>query len=177
MKLNRNWLIATIVVPFWLFYFFKGGENDGWVTYLGAIPGFVVSDNSYIRAAEDCDWSLASDAYYVLEQRGRAGAENAALRDIHSDHHILWQYAAVYMASQGDERAIPYLIKLIRHTNQYSLDRRIEYLRNLSGQDFGESFTAWRDWYESQSDSINMDWESNLGYNPKVQRPLDTDGG
>jgi hypothetical protein len=86
--------------------------------------------------------------------------------------------AASYLGSRGHKEAIPYLIKALRHTAWRSDDERVELLRQLTGETFGNSFEDWSNWYRAQPNPIQIDWESSLGHAPRLPKTKrEQDGG
>lgn len=134
------------------------------------LPG-IVSSQSYKRAVMNPKRDDAYSAYGILGARKSPEAREIALQQIHSDDDYLWMNAAHYLGCIDEHAAIPYLIKALRHTAWRSDEKRRELLVVMTGQDFGTDFAKWRNWWMSQRPSSEIDWESHLGFNPRITGP------
>jgi len=155
-------IISVILLHFW-------GAQMGSLGLMieFSYPGLIRTD-SWIRCLEKDPTAHGYGIYSVLEKRDTDKALSHALQHIHSSDDYLWLNASIYLASQDRVEAIPYLIKSIRHTAQYSLNKRIELLEQLSHQQFGKDFSSWKNWYLSTHPAIIPDWESSLGHSPHM---------
>ncbi|RYD61541.1 MAG: hypothetical protein EOP83_16765 [Verrucomicrobiaceae bacterium] len=144
-----------------------------------ALPPSVIGENIAPQLITDEAWqeSIAEDptahgysGYYILQDRRSDAAILEGLRDLRSDDGYVWVNAASYLGSRGNEEAVPYLIKALRHTAWRSDDERVESLRKLTGETFGNSFEDWFNWYAGQPNPINIDWESSLGHAPRLPK-------
>ena len=108
--------------------------------------------------------------YGILRERKSDAAIQEGLGDIRSEDAYVWINAASYLGSRGRKEAIPYLIKALRHSASRSDDERVELLRQLTGERFGNSFEEWFNWYAAQPDSVQIDWESSLGRAPRLPK-------
>jgi len=131
-------------------------------------PG-IISTGSWIRCLENDPTAHGYSIYGYLENRETDAALDHALEHIHSDDDYLWLNASTYLASRGRQESIPFLIKALRHTAWRSVDERIKFLEVLTGQRFGNDFTAWKKWYIATDPEIIPDWISGLGHSPKIE--------
>ncbi len=133
------------------------------------LPG-VVSSQSYRRAVMHPESNDAYSAYDILGERRSEAAHDIALQQLSSTDDYLWMNAAHYLGCIGDPASIPYLIKALRHTAWRADEERRQLLIKLTGKDFGTDFTKWQQWWLSQHPDFQMDWESYLGFQPRLQK-------
>ncbi|MCG8599824.1 MAG: hypothetical protein MI807_06760 [Verrucomicrobiales bacterium] len=145
----------------------------------GVLPPSVIGEHVAPQFITDEAWreSIAEDptahgysGYGILRDRRSDVAIQEGLRDIESEDGYVWMNAASYLGSRGRKEAIPYLIKALRHTAWRSDDERVEQLRQLTGETFGNSFEDWFNWYVAQPNQIQLDWESSLGHSPRLPK-------
>jgi len=143
------------------------------------LPPSVIGEFTAPMLISDDAWraSIANDptadgysGYGILADRKSDIAITEGLRDLSSDDPYIWMNAASYLGSRGRSESIPYLIKALRHSAWRSDDDRVEQLRRLTGQSFGENYSEWHLWYEAQPDQIVIDWESSLGHSPRLPK-------
>ena len=143
------------------------------------LPPTVMGEHFAPQLITDEAWreSIANDptahgysGYGILQDRKSDVAIQEGLRDIESEDGYVWMNAASYLGSRGRKEAIPYLIKALRHTAWRSDDERVELLRQLSGETFGNSFEDWFNWYVAQPNQVQLDWESSLGHSPRLPK-------
>lgn len=151
------------------------------------LPPSVEGEHFYPQLITDEAWreSIAKDptahgysGYGILQDRKSDAAIQEGLRDIQSEDGYVWMNAASYLGSRGRKEAVPYLIKALRHTAWRSDDERVELLRQLTGERFGNSFEDWLNWYAVQPNPVQIDWESSLGHSPRLPKTnREQDGG
>jgi hypothetical protein len=130
-------------------------------------PGFI-SAKSWKYCVEHPDQFDAYSSYDVLSKRKDPIAKEIAEKQLSSSDDYLWLNAAIYLGSIGDTSSVPYLIKALRHTAWRSQPEYITYLKTMTGMNFGDHFDLWKDWYLGQSPSVVPDWNSHLGYAPRI---------
>ncbi len=130
----------------------------------------LISDEAWRQSIAEDPTAHGYGAYEILQKRNSDVAIEEGLRDLTSEDAYVWVNAAAYVGSRGHSEAIPFLIKALRHTAWRSDDERVDLLQQLTKQSFGSDFEQWRKWYESQSDAIELDWESSLGHSPRVSK-------
>jgi hypothetical protein len=133
------------------------------------LPG-IVSSKSYERAVMHPDRDDAYSAYGVLGKRRSPVARDIAMQQLHSEDGYLWLNAARYLGCIREPAAVPYLIKAFRHTAWRADEERRQLLTALTGKDFGTDFAKWRQWWVSQHPDFQIDWDSHLGFNPRVPK-------
>ena len=130
----------------------------------------LITDEAWRQSIEEDPTAHGYSAYGILQKRGSDVAVEEGLRDLSSNDAYVWANAASYLGSRGYSEAVPYLIKALRHTAWRSDDERVELLQQLTKQSIGKDFEQWRNWYESQPDPIELNWESSLGYSPRITK-------
>ena len=130
----------------------------------------LITDEAWRASIAEDPSSNEYSGYGILQDRGSDIAIKEGLRDLSSDDPYTWLNAASYLGSFGRTEAIPYLIKALRHTAWRSDEERVEQLRKLTGKSFGNNFEAWHEWYISEPDQIVIDWESSLGFRPRLPK-------
>jgi len=100
----------------------------------------LISDEAWRESIAEDPTAHGYSGYGILEDRRSDVAIQEGLRDIRSEDGYVWMNAASYLGSRGRKEAIPYLIKALRHTAWRSDDERVEFLRQLTGETFGNSF-------------------------------------
>mgnify|MGYP001598118559 CR=1 FL=1 len=136
-------------------------------------PGFI-SSSSYLDIIEKKDnRSRVYDSYFILSNREDPIAINTALTDIKSDDDYLWLNASLYLGRVRRIEAIPYLIKALRHTAWRSVDERVEMLNDLTGMRFTNNFTQWKAWWIQEDPEFEINWDSSLGHNPKIENDIE----
>lgn len=130
------------------------------------VPG-LITDEAWRRSIAEDPTAHGYSGYGILQDRRSDVAIDEGLRALSSDDAYVWMNAASYLGSRGRTEAIPYLIKALRHSAWRSDEERVEILKNLTGQTFGNSCDAWYEWYIVQNDAIELDWESSLGDTPR----------
>ena len=126
----------------------------------------LISTNSWVRVLDNQRADRYS-AYGVLQDRKTDKAIPHALVHIHEPDDYLWLNAASYLGSRQRPEAIPYLIKSLRHSAWRSVDERIDSLTKLTGEDFGDDFGKWQEWYLSAAPDVVPDWDASLGHRPQ----------
>jgi hypothetical protein len=161
-------LAIPVVLALMVIHYY--GAQLGTVGFMAEhfLPG-IVSSQSYKRAVMHPESYDAYSAYDILGQRRSEVAHHIALQQLSSTDDYLWMNAAHYLGSIGDPASIPYLIKALRHTAWRSDEVRRQLLVKLTSKDFGTDFMKWQQWWLSQHPDVQMDWESHLGFQPRLQ--------
>jgi hypothetical protein len=128
----------------------------------------LISDEAWRESISRDPTAHGYSGYGILQKRSSDAAIQEGLRDLRSDDAYVWMNAASYLGSRNRPEAVPYLIKALRHTAWRSDDERVKFLRQLTGQSFGSEFEKWRDWYESQPNRADLDWNLSLGHSPRI---------
>jgi len=167
---KRAVAVAILVVFVVLVIHFYGGQL-GVVGFAADhfFPG-IVSSESYKRAVMDPASNDAYSAYDTLGQRRSKVALDVAQKQLNSADDYLWMNAAHYLGCIGNSASIPYLIKALRHAAWRADGERRRLLVKLTGEDFGTDFTKWQQWWLLQHPNFQMDWESHLGFQPRLQK-------
>lgn len=101
-----------------------------------------------IEALRGPDWDLREPAAGALGAIGDARAVPALLQALKSqDPSVRWR-AASALGEIGDRSAVPGLIASLRHPDEYTREAAAEALKTISGQDFGDDSSQWRQWWE-----------------------------
>ncbi|MDC0088202.1 hypothetical protein OAI07_01525 [Akkermansiaceae bacterium] len=111
--------------------------------------------------------TVLSGYYYLTERRDPSGREKAVI-DLSSDEDYIWLNAALYLGSLGDEVAVPYLIKALRHTAWRSDEQTLSYLRKITQTNAGSDYADWKAWWDNQNSGIELSWDTWLGHNPRL---------
>jgi hypothetical protein len=130
----------------------------------------LVSSHAIARNLASDRGDLVYDSLEILSHRRDPIAVGRAIQLLQSDDDYAWLNAAQYLGACGRQEAVPYLIKALRHTAWRSDSERAQYLKSLTSQDFGTDFQKWKSWWEQTHADSHMDWESHLGYSPRLGR-------
>lgn len=130
------------------------------------LPGIVSSESFKRELANQSD--SAYDAYCILGNRYSPIATEIALKHLDSKDAYLWLNSAIYLGRIGNLASIPYLVKSFRHTAWRGDDERRWLLVTMTGEDFGTDFEKWRSWWLSKHPDFKLDWESDLGFRPRL---------
>jgi len=80
-----------------------------------SFPG-LISGRSLVRNLESNDQDLVRESLYLLTRRKDPVGVPQALKLLKSDDDYIWLNAALYTGACGQQEAVPYLIKALRHT-------------------------------------------------------------
>ena len=127
----------------------------------------LISDEAWRESIAKDPSAHGYSGYSILKDRNSDAAIPEGLRDLKSKDAYVWLNAALYLGSRKRPEAVPYLIKALRHSAWRSDEETVRLLQGLTGQTFGNEFKKWRDWYETQQDRIELDWDSSLGSSPR----------
>jgi HEAT repeats len=133
-----------------------------------SFPGLIPS-NSYVRNLYSPDTQLVLEGLYYLAKRRDPVAVPRAIDLLKSNDDYVWLNAARYLGACKRPEAVPYLIKALRHTAWRDDAERIQYLRDITGLDFGADFTRWQQWWLSSHPDAQFDWVTHLGPNPRLR--------
>jgi hypothetical protein len=86
-----------------------------------------------------------------------AGKDRAVELLRHPDRYVSYS-ACLYLGAIGDQRSIPYLIRGLDHPAWRSRPRVVNYLKNLTRQDFGENKVEWIRWWNAQNPGSGFDF-------------------
>ena len=132
-------------------------------------PGLIRTE-SWIASLKDDPTAHGYSVYGFLEERKTDKAIDLALEHIYSDDAYLWLNASTYLGTMQRTESVPLLIKSIRHTARRSKEERIELLTSITGQDYGDDFVSWKEWYLSSDPDFIPDWNSSLGHSPQTNQ-------
>ncbi len=146
---------------------------------LVAVVGFAVLDGTndprkgpptkqLVKRLDSDDLDEVIESYYYLERRSDPIAVAKAISHLKSEDDYLWLNAADYLGACGEQEAVPYLIKALRHSASRANEVRIGYLNEITGKDFGPDFDAWKMWWEEENPNEEFDWVSYLGPRPRI---------
>lgn len=111
-----------------------------------------------VQLLQSSDTIVINNALTRFERSGSdAGKERAAELLHHSDSYV-WYCSSLYLGSIGDARSIPFLIRGLDHPAWRSKPRVVQYLTNLTHQDFGENKDEWIRWWKSQNSNSPFDF-------------------
>jgi hypothetical protein len=130
-------------------------------------PGLISSSN-YARNLDSKDPDLVRESLAHLTDRRDPIAVTRAVGLLQSTDDYIWLNAAHYVGVCGRQEAVPYLIKALRHTAWRADNATAQYLRQLTGQDFGTDFPRWQQWWLGLHPDSAMDWASHLGFSPRL---------
>jgi hypothetical protein len=130
-------------------------------------PG-VIPASSYERNLDSNNPDLVRESLSHLADRKDPVAVARAVQLLQSTDDYIWLNAAHYTGVCGRREAVPYLIKALRHTAWRADNQTAQYLRNLTGQDFGSNFARWQEWWLGQHPDSAIDWTSHLGFSPRI---------
>lgn len=147
-------------------------ERSGFIPFfcVMTIAPELISNETWRESIAKDPAAYGYSGYGILQDRGSDLAIQEGLRDLRSEDGYVWVNAAHYLGSRGHKEAIPYLIKALRHTAWQADDERVELLRQLTGETFGNSFDDWFSWYEAEPNPIQINWESSLGHAPRLPK-------
>lgn len=94
---------------------------------------------------------LVSGTLTALEHRKLAGGREKAAKLLTSRDPHIWYVAALYLGAIGDQRTVPYLIRGLTHPAWRSRPRVVNYLQNLTGQNYGENKEEWIKWWSARN--------------------------
>jgi hypothetical protein len=129
--------------------------------------GHVIPASSYARNLDSDDNDLVRESLYFLTQRKDPIAVPKAITLLQSTDDYIWLNAALYLGVCKRSEAVPFLIKALRHTAWHSDSEEAEYLRDITGEDFGSDFSRWQHWWLASHPDSKLDWESHLGPIPR----------
>jgi HEAT repeat protein len=116
------------------------------------------TDEQLVSFLKSNDKIILSNALALLEHRKTsAGRELAVKLLTHPDPYV-WHPASLYLAALGDQRSVPYLIRGLDHPARRSRPRVVTYLRDLTGEDFGEKKQDWINWWSAGHPLTNFDF-------------------
>jgi hypothetical protein len=130
----------------------------------------LVSSDAIAQNLEQDRGDLVYDSLYILTRRKNPIAVDRAIVLLRVEDDYTWLNAAHYLGACGRKEAVPYLIKAFRHTAWRSDQESAEYLRNLTGEDFGVDFDKWKAWWEQTHPNSSVDWQSCLGFSPRLKK-------
>lgn len=132
-------------------------------------PG-VIPASGWAQNLNSSDTDLVRESLgFLAGRKNPVGVSRAIELLNHSDDYI-WLNAAHYVGACNRQEAVPYLIKALRHTAWRSDAETAQYLRALTGADFGTDFARWQQWWLASHPDSSLDWESHLGYAPRIAK-------
>jgi hypothetical protein len=130
----------------------------------------LVSSRAVARNLTSDRGDIVYDSLEILSHRSDPIAVDRADQLLHSEDDYTWLNAAEYLGACGRQEAIPYLIKALRHTAWHSDPETVQFLKSLTSQDFGTDFQKWKSWWVQSHPDSRMDWDSHLGYSPRLSK-------
>ena len=107
---------------------------------------------------------------HPLTKRRSPVAVPRAIELLNSNDDYIWLNAAIYLGACNRQEAVPYLIKALRHTAWRSDAETALYLRTITGADFDTDFGRWQQWWLASHPDFTFDWDSHLGYSPRITK-------
>ena len=169
---QRKYLVVTLLAALLGVVILRQVVTLSHVTMVlsNAICPLLVSSHAIARNLTNDRGDLVYDSLSILSERKDPIAVGRAIQLLQSDDDYTWLNAAEYLGACGQQEAVPYLIKALRHTAWRSDYKTAQYLKNLTSQDFGTDFQKWESWWEQTHPDSHMNWESYLGYNPRLSK-------
>lgn len=167
---KRNIAILTAIIAGIVIVHFYGAKLGSLGIFVETFAPGLIRTESWIECLEDAPTAHGYSIYGFLEKRKTEKAIDLALEHIYSDDAYLWLNASTYLGTMQRRESVPLLIKSIRHTAWRSQKERIELLTSITGQDYGDDFVAWKEWYLSSSPEFIPDWDSSLGHSPQTNQ-------
>jgi HEAT repeat protein len=130
--------------------------------------GHVIPASSFARNLDSDDNDLVRESLHFLTERKDPIAVPKAIALLQSTDDYVWLNAALYLGACKRSEEVPYLIKALRHTAWHSDSETAQYLRDVTGKDFGGDFSRWQHWWIASHPESKLDWESHLGPIPRV---------
>lgn len=109
------------------------------------------SSSELVTVLGSDDRDTVITALSILKRRHDPAGRKKALRLLESDNSYVWLNAALYLAELGDKRAVPYLIRGLKHPAWRSRDKVTQYLKALTGQSHGSSHEKWTSWWKKKN--------------------------
>lgn len=125
-----------------------------------------VSSAELVRNLDSKDPDKVGDSLILLKDRREPEGIARAKTLLNSDAAEVWSNAAYYLGAMGKSESIPYLIKALRTADaeegrEISLD-----LTAMTGNDFGNKYGDWRDWWERKNPGSDFDFDHHLATMP-----------
>jgi hypothetical protein len=130
-------------------------------------PG-IIPASGYVQLLYSPDTEFVLEGLHYLRARKNPIAVNRAIELLNSENDYIWLNAALYLGACERKEAIPYLIKALRHTARHGDPKTTQFLRDITGLDFGADFLRWRQWWLSSHPDFRFDWNSHLGPRPRT---------
>ncbi|RLC66146.1 MAG: hypothetical protein DRI48_05340, partial [Chloroflexi bacterium] len=147
-------LIAAVCVLLIALFVVVGPWVRGWGRDFGRASELlgVAQSNSedLVLHLSSADPDIVMTALSVLKDRQDPAGKDKARELLNNDNEYIWLNAALYLGAVGDEQAAPYLIKALTHAAWRVHEEAADYLRTLTGQDFGADYAAWAEWWQEQ---------------------------
>lgn len=133
-------------------------------------PGRIPA-SSYARLLDSSDPDEIMHGFYHLTKRADPIAVARGIDLLSHEDDYIWLNAALYLGACKRQEAVPYLIKALRHTAWRSDSEKAQYLRTITGADFGADFGRWQQWWLVRHPDSAIDWNSHLGHAPRIAKP------
>ncbi|MDB6026194.1 MAG: hypothetical protein JWM68_2417 [Verrucomicrobiales bacterium] len=132
------------------------------------------SDTELVNFLASNDKILLSNTLTELEHRRVVGGRDSAAKLLTDPDIHVWYCAGLYLGCLGDKRSIPCLIRGLDHPAWRSRPRVVEYLKSMTGQDFGEEKQAWVAWWSAQNNNEKFDfsWDKTQQLGPTNGSPI-----
>lgn len=167
MKASHNVLILGVMVCLALAVWFipRSPFLSGLIEYTH--PG-IIPASSWANNLDSSDTDLVRESLFFLTGRKDPVGVSKAIELLNNSDDYIWLNAASYLGACHRPEAIPYLVKALRHTAWRTDAKTAEYLRALTGMDFGTDFTQWQQWWLARHPDSSFDWTSSLGHAPRL---------
>jgi hypothetical protein len=127
--------------------------------------------SSYAQLLESSDSEQVMSGLYHLTKRANPIAVPGAIELLSHEDDYIWLNAALYLGACRRPEAVPFLIKALRHTAWRADSDTAQYLRAITGADFGTDFSRWQQWWLVRHPDFALNWESHLGPLPRIATP------
>jgi hypothetical protein len=160
-----GWLIGVLCAALALWVFPRSSFISGF--FQRVYPG-VVPSSDWARNLNSSDTDLVRESLYFLTKRKNPVAVFRAIELLTHPDDYVWLNAALYLGACNRQEAVPHLIKALRHTAHRADVETAQYLRTLTGADFGTDFARWQQWWLTGHPDTPFDWDSHLGHAPRL---------
>lgn len=121
--------------------------------------GENVSSQNLVKNLSSADQDLVMTALNLLARRRDPTGRAAAHKLLQSNDDYIWFNACQYLAAIQDERAVPYLIKGLKHPAWRAHDDVAEHLERLTGEKHAKDQKKWIEWWEEAHPDTDFDFE------------------
>ncbi|NIM05321.1 MAG: hypothetical protein GTO55_04355 [Armatimonadetes bacterium] len=145
--------------------------HSDWLIRRAAIQGLGLIDDSaalpvLIQCLEHDNVATRGDAVFALGQIGDPAAVPHLLQTLQDKERFVASWSAWSLAEIKAVSAIPDLIAALKHADADVRRVTADSLKKLTGQDLGQSYDAWQEWWEKnksdQPDATEIPAPSNI---------------